>query len=90
MDFDKVMVYSTGWASGETEDTPALGAGAARHGGASPLSPTKQGVARMRARTMFCASERGLARFSGAPDEHVGSENQGREEKCCDGSISSA
>ncbi len=29
------------WASGETVDTLALGASAARHGGSSPLSPTK-------------------------------------------------
>ena len=42
--------------------TPALGAGAARLGGSSPLSPTKQGARseemELRA-TVFCESERG-------------------------------
>ena len=30
------------WAGGEMADTPALGAGAARHGGSSPLPPTNK------------------------------------------------
>ena len=29
------------WAGGEMVDTPVLGTGAARHGGSSPLPPTK-------------------------------------------------